>query len=268
MLQRAVLAVLDAVGQAPGLWDRYVVKGGLALRYAYGSPRRTPDLDFNTVRGFAETLPPDRLDVLHAFCDRLEEGLAQVAPRYGFARLVVQFREFLSDYPVIYVRVGYTHVPGRMPPYDDYVELQATLGAQICETRPAEVEGLPVRVPVLEDILADKLKVLLEQPHRGTYRASDLFDLWYGATRLGGAFDRAKVGRYLREKYPASADLPPLTKAAYRDPSVRAHAAEHFDALREQLPPAFAMPSVDEALAAVHRLVDALDLPERSPEAA
>jgi hypothetical protein len=264
MLERAALAVLDAVGQVPGLWDRYVVKGGLALRYAYGSPRETSDLDFNSVRAFAAAAPSaEPAGLLQTFCDELEEGLGRVAPKYGFDRLTVQFREFLNELPVIYVRVGYTHVPDREPPFDHYVELQATLSEMIRETRPAEVEGLPIRVPALEDILADKLKVLLQQPLRQTFRSADLFDLWYYADRFDGPLDPAKVGRFLREKVAPWQPTPPPTQASFRDPAVKAHVAANFDGVREQLPPPFPMPSVDEAYASVLRLVDALGLPER-----
>jgi len=262
MLERATRAVLDAAGQVPGLWDRYVVKGGLALQYVYGSPRQTQDLDFNTVRAYARALPEDARGVLHAFCDALEAGLGQVAPRYGFARLDLQFREFLNEMPVLYIRVGYTHVPERQPPSDDFVEMQVTLGDQICETREADVDGLPVRVPVLEDIVADKLRVLLQQPDRRIFRSSDLFDLWYRAAHLDGRFDRARVVRFLDEETRDWHTLPPVTKASYRDPAVKLHAAIRYDDVRAQLPPSFVPPPVDEAYDALLRLVDSLDLPD------
>lgn len=267
MLQRAAMAVLDAIGQVPGLWDQYVVKGGLALRYAYGSPRRTHDLDFNTVADYAASLGAAGTEPLHAFCDRLEEGLALVAPRYGFSRLVLQFREFLSDYPVIYLRLGYTHVPDREPPYDDFLEMQATLSTQIRATQMAEAEGLPIRVPLIEDIVADKLKAILQQPLRDVYRPADLFDLYYVATALGDAFDREKVTRFLVEKSASWDDVPAVTRAAFRDPAVAAHATARFDEVADQLPPTFQMPSADEAFEAVLGLVEALDLPEKARKA-
>ena len=68
--------------------------------------------------------------------------------------------------------------------------------------------------------------------------------------------------RYVDEKQASWDEVQPLTKVAYRAPAVKAHVARDFDAIRSQLPSSFSTPSVDDAFAAVLRLVDALDLPE------
>lgn len=264
LLQRPAVAVLDAVGQVPGLWETYVVKGGLALRYAYGSPRETHDLDFNAIHDFTPHVTPEKVEHLYAFCDRLDEGPQRVSERYGYAHMCVQYRELSSELPVIFVRVGHTEVPACTPPYDAFVEVQVTLSDLICETRPAELDGVPIHVPALEDILADKLKVLIQQPLRRTFRSSDLFDLWYYTTCAEKPVDRERLARFLQQKSAAWADILPITREKYRDPRVKAHVAVHFDEIRGQLPPSFRLPSVDEAFAAVLALVDALDLPERA----
>lgn len=261
MQERAVAAVLDAIGHVPGLWEQYVVKGGLALRYVYGSPRETQDLDFNAIHDYTPTITPEKVEHLHGFCDRLTRGLIEAAPRHGFADLRVQHREMSREIPVLFAHIGYAETGGLVAPYEQFVDMQVTLSDMICETRKGEFAGVPIHVPALEDILADKLKVLIQQPLRRTFRSSDLFDLWFYHT-TNGTLDRRKLTRFLKEKSSKWTDVLPITKAKYRDPAVRAHVAVHFDEIQNQLGNGFRLPDIDEALASVLDLVDSLDLPD------
>ncbi|MDX1532059.1 MAG: nucleotidyl transferase AbiEii/AbiGii toxin family protein, partial [Rhodothermales bacterium] len=76
-------AVLTAVARTPDLFHPYVLKGGLALHYAYGSPRQSHDLDFNAVGPFPTAATAEGERRVLAFCHTLERELKDVAAAFG-----------------------------------------------------------------------------------------------------------------------------------------------------------------------------------------
>src|SRR5262245_48036666 len=68
-------AVLTCIGARRTLRDALVFKGGNALRFIYGNPRSTLDLDFTAAASF-----PDDEDQVRSL---LDEALGQGANRFG-----------------------------------------------------------------------------------------------------------------------------------------------------------------------------------------
>lgn len=258
---RARLAVLDALAHAPELWRGYVLKGGLALHFAYGSPRRSSDLDFSAVEPFTSAISEaNERRILH-FCHRLDEELDAVAARHGLAGLSVQRRQLSDEIPALFAEIGYSAEERAEILYDDMVEMQVVLSEVVCETAEAEVEGVPIHVPSLDDVLAEKLKALLQQVPRDTPRSADVFDLWYFVEASCRPIDRAKVADFLRRKSEPWPSVQPVTAGAFAAPGVRTYAASAYDALGSALGDGTALPPFDEAFEGVLRFVATLDLP-------
>lgn len=258
--ERARLAVLDALAQSPELWRAYVLKGGLALHYAYGSPRRSHDLDFSAVSAFSsEITEENEQDLLH-FCHTLNAALEAVAARHGFAGLCVQLRTLSDEIPAVLAEVGYSTEEKSEVRYEDTVEMQVVLSEVVCETAEAEVEGVRLHVPSLEDILAEKLKALLQQVPRDTSRSSDVFDLWYFIAASHHPIDRSNVADFLLRKSVPWPAIQPVARSRFVDPRLREHAASAYADVGPQLVNGVA-PPFTEAFDRILRFVETLDLP-------
>ena len=258
---RARLAALAALRRAPDLWGRYALKGGLALRLAYGSPRRSDDLDLTAVKPFAAHVAEAQELALLRFGYGLNEALTQTAAAWDLAGARVQQRRLSDELPALLCEIGYATDPDATPPFEHAVPMQVTLSEVVCETAQAEAAGVPLYVTTLEDILAEKLKALAQQPHReGAPRASDVFDLWYFATQSEHAPDADRLVACLREKAAKWDVIQPVTRARYHDPAVRADAARGYERLRSQVDEG-TFPSFDVAFEAALAFVDDLPLP-------
>ncbi len=254
---RARLATLDALFGHAELGSRYVLKGGLPLHHVYGSPRRSDDLDFNSVEWHPNEITEGREHQLVAFAHTLSEALSEAASRYDLAGLVVQNKRLSDVLPTLLAEVGYTEDRAAEPPFEESVEMQATLSEVVCAWQEARLDGVRVVVPTREDIVADKLKVLLQQATRPNPRATDVWDLWHLITSTTP--EAETVARFLKQKCAVWADLRPPTRSAFHVPTVRERAAEGYAKLPEAHPELDA-PPFGEAFGAVLRFVDTLPL--------
>lgn len=262
--ERARLAVLAAVNKHPKLWEEYVLKGGLALRYAYDSPRQSADLDFSSLRSGSNRVTRPKQERLLHFCDLIDDGLKQVASSFGFTRINVVERTLSEELPVVLTEVHFTEKADAAR--QEHVKMQISATDIICETVQAEIEGIPVHVPSLDDVLAEKLKSLLQQPVRGSVRSSDIYDIWFFSSRSTHAVDMKKITIFLKQKSADAESIHPLTKARFRDPAVRRYAASSYDALTEQLRKGDDFPDFEEAFEQLLRFIDQLALPEQTTD--
>lgn len=260
---RARLAVLAALRRSSSLWGRYVLKGGLALRLVYGSPRRSDDLDLTAVQPFADDVAEAQEVALLRFGYRLNEALAETAADWDLARACVQRRRLSDELPALLCEVGYATDAAAEPPFEEAVAMQVTLSEVVCETTQAKAAGVPLYVTTLEDILAEKLKAVAQQAYReGASRASDVFDLWYFSTQSEHPLDVGRLVECLREKAAKWEVIQPVTRARYSDPAVRAGAADGYERLRNQVERGVPFPPFDEAFGAALAFIDRLPLPE------
>jgi hypothetical protein len=254
--ERARLATLAAVAALDGLRRDYVLKGGLVLHYVYGSPRPSSDLDFNHVRRHPSERTPAHDGELQAFCDRVGAALPTFAEAYGLETARLRIQKWSRGLPIVFAGVGY-----RADGEEGEVELQVTLCERICRTVGARIGGVEVHAAALEDLVADKLKALLQQAPRHQIRESDVYDLWYALVAAPLVVDPADVGPILRAKAAVWPDLSPLTPARYRDEAVRSFAEAGYRKLRVTRPD-LPFPPFDAVWAAILDFVDALGLDE------
>jgi predicted nucleotidyltransferase component of viral defense system len=254
--------VLESIASVPSLAGLIVFKGGNALRFIYGNRRSTLDLDF-TARGAF----PDDSERIRA---HLDEAL-----RFAFSRFRVKAkcqrvkrnpRNPAKTTPTYDISVGYLLPTDRQ--YQNFDELQsvaATIDVEIsinevvCEAVAYELypEGRILYVCSLEDILAEKLRALLQQPIRKRSRPQDVFDIASMIRQAGGGLDLAKVSDFLLQKA-AARDIQPR-KGSFDD-IVRALAVEGYDAQIGPNTPDFII--FDEAWSQVLEFVSKLEIPD------
>jgi predicted nucleotidyltransferase component of viral defense system len=265
----AQFAVLRGIAATPRLRQTVVFKGGNALDFVWHPNRSTRDLDFSLDMALAPS--PLHLDAFAAsFQQDLSAGLARVAPRLGMGFRVVSVRQqppgpnrtlatfrasvayALPDEPTLLVRLRRGETINRSLPVE--LSINEVIGAdQMVELEP----GALLRVATLEDIVAEKLRALLQQVVRNRSRAQDLLDI---AVVLRGPrpLDPLVVSTFLRAKSMGRSLV--LSRSAFHHPEIAARAREGYDDLRQTTRVLFV--PFDEALAAVLDLVDRLSLDE------
>lgn len=234
-----------------------VLKGGNALRFAYQSPRSTKDLDFT-----ADTNSiPDNSDGIRRL---LDESLAFAERRFNVKAKCQRVRRNPrrpdATRPTYDVGIGYQLPSDRY--FHDFkdrqvstvIPVEITLNDLVCDTQEwADVEGL--RVCSLEDILAEKLRSLLQQKPRNRNRWQDVYDVCTYARRAG--FDKVKIADFLKRK--SSIREIEVRKSGF-DAEVRERAAFDYDIHVKTGAPRDIIP-FDEAWQAVKSLVESLDIP-------
>ena len=140
------------------------------------------------------------------------------------------------------------------------VEVEISLNDIVCETRNQVLRSSQtnLRVCSLEDILAEKLRALLQQVIRDRTRPQDVFDIAQVTKDHPDTLDYSKIGTYFVQKCTARGIEP--RKAAFDDPQVKIRASTGYGALAsETTVPIIPFP---DAWRAVLELVERLEIPE------
>ena len=260
---RALFAMLRALSGDQLLSRDYVVKGGLALNLVFGSPRQSEDLDLSSARPFTDEVNEEKNEMLLALCELLDAELKRTAAASGIEAAHVHEKRLSVEIPALLGSVRYREagMDGAGEHWHE-VKMQVTLSELVCETVRREVHGMVVHSAALEDILAEKLKAILQQVTSDKVRSMDVFDIWYFTTARRHELDEDRLRQYLEIKTAQWPEVYPPTADRYRDPKVRAHSERNFEGVIELVrEPEFRVP-FDEAFAGVLTFVEDLDLPQ------
>ena len=255
--ERARLAVLAALREHDDLARDYALKGGYVLHRVYGSPRPSFDLDLDHVD--RHSLDPDGPNraTLEDVCRRLNATLPVVAGRFGLDDAGLRVVRWSDRLATAFAEARYRSADGS----GGAVEVQVTLCERIPQTALARVDGVPVLIATLDVLVADKLKVLLQQTGRHDVRYADVYDLWFALVEAPFVPDPAAVREALLTAAETWPSLQPVTAASYAGPAVRAFAEQGYRALRAEEPDLPFAP-FDVVWAEILAFVGALGLPE------
>jgi len=257
--------ILSCVAANQLLRHKMVLKGGNGLRFAYQSPRSTKDLDFS-VENSADL--SDNKDQLREVLDR---ALAPTERKFGVKAKCQRVRRNPASpdatRPTYDVAVGYQF------PNDRYfrnfegrdvstvIPLEISFFDLVCGTAPLSLRGekaSQMQVGTLEDIIAEKLRSLLQQPIRNRNRPQDVYDIARYHRVSGADLDSAKISDYLKRK--SAIRNVTVGKSAF-DSTVRDMAAIDYDQhIQDQAGQHFI--SFDHAWREVLLLVERLDIPD------
>ena len=254
--------VLASIAASAELVNRLALKGGNALHFVHGNLRSTLDLDFTAESDF-----PDNAGAIRGFLDaalKAAERQFQVKARCQSVNRNPKKPE--ATLPTYAIKVCF-QMPGdryyqnfdERKSFAEVVELEISLNDVLCETIQAKLSANsePVRVCSLEDILAEKLRALLQQLIRKRNRPQDVYDIASRMRDFRDTVDVAKVSKYLLDKSRARGIAP--KKGSYNN-EVRAFAAAVYDVEIKANAKVFI--PFDEAWAEVLALVARLSLPE------
>lgn len=225
--RQAVQLVLRAIAQSPSLSAIMIMKGGLLLAIRYHSSRFTRDIDFSTSKRFQEFDVPTLLTVIG-------EALASVSADNEYAMaLRLQSHEIKPpnrpgvNFPTLQMRIGYA---SRLEPRS-LKRLETTGSTQVVQvdysfnewasgTEQQEVDGGHLLMYPFNDLVAEKLRSVLQQPVRGQGRPryQDIYDLFL---LLGTSVQAEDKSIILAKLFEASRDRQvSVHKDALRDEQV------------------------------------------------
>ena len=235
------------------------------MNLVYGSPRGTGDIDFSA--------HADPADFAESIRSELDRGLQRAAAHLGYIdlmckvqRVTPQPREFLdASFPALNVTIGSAERgtneearlnDGQAPrvlkidiSFNEPVELVD----EICLDSSGELNGYS-----LVEVLAEKLRALLQQKIRNRSRRQDVYDLAYLIERF--PLDEEEMGEVLRMlKLKAEArDITP-TIDSLSDPEIMDRARSQWATMQQELEEV--LPDFDERFSVVLAFYQALRWP-------
>lgn len=227
--------VLEGIAGSP-LASALAFKGGNALRFVYQNQRSTIDLDFSSVAGF-----PDDRDGLRV---SLDSAIGPTAKKFGI-RVRCQSvtrnpKAVVATFPTYQITLGFAFPGDRLfsnfdtatKAVSSVVDVEISLNEEVCETVERALaigSNRMLRVCSLEDIVAEKLRSLLQQPIRKRTREQDVLDIATVWAVHAATLDLVHVADYLLRK--AAARGVPVSKAAFND-DIRDRAMTDYDQLK------------------------------------
>lgn len=253
--------VLASIASSEQLVKRLALKGGNALHFVHGNTRSTLDLDFTAEGDF-----PDNEDAIRTLLDTALRGAErQFQVKARCQRLKRNPRNPEATLPTYLVKVCFQLPSDRYyqnfderQNFAEVVELEISLNDALCETIQKRLSATtqPVRVCSLEDIIAEKLRAILQQIIRHRNRPQDVYDIASRVREFGASIDTGKITIFLIQKS-VIRDISPR-KSSYNN-EVRELARHNYEA--EIKVPSALFISFDEAWEEVLQLVNRLDIP-------
>lgn len=227
LLRTAMQLVLRAIALHPRLSAVMIMKGGVLMAVRYQSERFTTDIDFSTSARFQES-------DIQGFLADLGEALARVAADNEYALdLRVQSHQVQPakrpdvTFPTLQIKVGFALRTNRnamqrlaalRSPHT--VQIDYSFNEWACDVEKQALDGGELALYRFHDLLAEKLRSVLQQSQRVRDRGQDIYDLFLLLTENPEltAEDRAIVLHKLRE---AARDREvPVHRAAMQDAEI------------------------------------------------
>ena len=249
--------VLAAIGLSPTLKDCLVLKGGTLMAIAFKSDRVTGDVDFSAMakpQGFEELLR-----------DELDKALPKAAIQLGYLNLICRVQGVKkrpkpnlfedADFPALEIKVASAQKGTSQERLLQEGKAARTLVMEVSfrdqvyafQELHLTNANVGVQAFTLEELIAEKLRALLQQPLRDRNRRQDVFDIAY---LLDGhqpdAAVRATILETLIDKCRTRGIEP--NRLSIENPEVRERAEREWETLRLELSD---LPSFDERFAKV-----------------
>lgn len=183
-LRQAVHTVLVAIGRSSDLQPQMIMKGGILLAIRYKSSRYTRDIDFSTAQRFADF---DEQKFRAEFERRLAVAVEELD--YGVDCRVQSYsvtpRRRNADFQTIQMTVGHAekgtkkhaHLVAKHCP--DVVDVDYSFNEQTESVDQLRLsDGTVIHAYSFLDLVAEKIRALLQQELRNRVRRQDAYDLY------------------------------------------------------------------------------------------
>jgi len=256
----AQYGVLRAIAGSEVLSSSIVFKGGNALDFIWQPNRSTKDLDFSSINS---DLSEEEIK------KSITLSLQRAGRETGIAFRLQRFRQNPRGSDKTFIT--YDISIGYALPDDEssrkkiergdsvalVVPLEISINEIVCEMTTIDLKGIhSLKVSTPEDIVAEKLRALLQQQIRKRSRCQDMLDI--AVILRNRELNRAAVADYLQRK--AAARDVQVSLAAFRHEELRNRAQIGYDELEGKTRELFI--PFEEAYQQVMSFVATLNLPE------
>lgn len=183
--REAVHIILDGIGHSQNLSAKMVMKGGLLLAIRYESSRYTRDLDFSTSEKYST-------ENAEALLTELRDGLITAEDRLPYSTLCrlqsyqVQPKGENRTHQNLALKIGFADRgnKGQMARLEagsatQVVEIDYSFNEAVIDVEVLELDGgATIHSYTLINVLAEKMRSLLQQPLRRRNRRQDVYDIW------------------------------------------------------------------------------------------
>jgi hypothetical protein len=252
--------VLAAIGVAPNLKKTLVLKGGAVMALAFKSERVTGDVDFSAdadPEAFARLV----VEELNALLPKtaITLGYIDLLCRVQSVKKMPRAKNFEEhDFPALLVRIGSAvRGTGEEKRLDigqgtRVLDMEISFRDQVYAFQELNLTdaGVAVRAFTLHELIAEKLRALLQQPIRNRYRRQDVYDIAFLVeTNQLGDEDRTQILTTLIKKCRTRSIEPAIT--SIDDPEIVKRAQADWDTLKLELSD---LPPFEERFAIVREL--------------
>lgn len=179
--------VLGAIGLAPSLSKTLVLKGGAVMALAFKSHRVTGDVDFTSMA--------EPADITEKITTELNDSFPRTAIKLGYPDLLCQVQSVKKmpraenfedyDFPALRVRIGSAKrgtgeevrlLAGKA---SRVLDVEISFRDQVYAFQELNLygAGVAVRAFTIHELIAEKLRALLQQPIRKRNRRQDVYDI-------------------------------------------------------------------------------------------
>lgn len=244
----AVQLVVRAIAQSNELAPVMVMKGGTLLAIRYGSSRFTKDIDFSTSRKFENVdLPNLMFEFERAIQSVSAENESGMALRIQ-SHVLQPSNQKNPTFPTLKIKIGYAlrstqkqmeHL--RRGSSSDVVQIDYSFNEWECAPALETVDGGTLATYSFHDLMAEKLRSILQQPIRRRERFQDIYDIVFllRCVALISEKDRAHILDKLTKSVEGRGVQ--LGKSAMRDPELERLSKIGYETelpmlVRDQLP--------------------------------
>lgn len=241
--RQAVHVILQAISGSEYLKPKMIMKGGMLLGIRYQSTRYTEDIDFST------SLKLSDIDQ-DVFKGELNEQMALAIEDLGYniscsvQSLTVQPRGGNATFPSFRLKIGYADISNqsemnrlRSGQAPNTVKIDYSLNEVTCKTEEITLEDGGVIAYHVTDLIAEKLRSILQQPIRNRNRRQDVFDLHFIITSASNISVEEKMDILdsLFRKSDGKVPVDQITIDSLNQDNVRTMSLNEYELLRDEI---------------------------------
>lgn len=237
------------------------LKGGVLIALRYGSTRHTRDIDFSTKSGYSK-------EVEDRFLKTLESKLLEDDHDYPI-RCKVQSHEIQppkppQTFPTLKIKIGYADLGNRnglkrleLKRATDTLSIDYSFNEIPIRTERIEVIGGQfVEIYDFAEIVAEKLRALIQQKDRNRTREQDIYDLNFLLNKFPVNDEAEKEDILSRLITKSRSRNLAISQKSLNDPEIKKRAERDYKQLKDTIEGE--LPSFDESFDLIKRFYIAL----------
>lgn len=240
--RQAVHIVITAVAASPILPNHLVMKGGILLSIAHHGDRFTKDIDFSLSDAVADLPVETVVDELRVhLTESVEELEYDIDCRIQSHEL--RPPDPKKNWPTLIMRVGYAPysdsrrhsrlISGQSP---TVVRVECSYNESILFFEALQIApGRIINAYTIIDVIAEKLRALIQQPVRDRFRRQDVYDLYKLLKEYGEPSESSsnKILESLKQK--SSSRNITIARETLRSSEIKERAAQDYHHLKSEI---------------------------------